>query len=159
MEASPRARPFAIFLLALACCAAVPRIPLAESVPDISGEYHFLAPEDTLGILEEDGKLKGYVDVAQGEEESDAVLTYQITLGTRQGDHVEFKTSKIHERYYRFTGTVQRGRGAAAADSDFLRLVGDLEIIKVDPATQQEHTERRRETFKWKGKSEREAEE
>jgi len=147
-----------IFALMIACWSGGSSVVLAQTVPDISGEYHFLAPEDTLGILEEDGKLKGYIDVAQSQEESDAVLTYQITLGARKGDHVEFKTGKIHERYYRFSGTVQRGRGANEADSDFLRLVGDLEIIKVDSATQEEHTERRRETFKWKGKSEREAE-
>ncbi|HEY6292955.1 MAG TPA: hypothetical protein VI455_15500 [Terriglobia bacterium] len=160
MKASPRARHFAIllFALAVACCPDGLSAAWADDIPDISGEYHFLAPEDTLGILEEEGRLKGYVDVAQGEDESDTVLSYQITLGTRKGDHVEFKTGKIHERYYRFTGTVERGSGHGEADPDFLRLVGDLEIIKVDSATQQEQTESRRAVFKWKGKSERDNE-
>jgi len=119
----------------------------------MSGEYEFLSPQNTLGILEEEGKLKGYIDVAQGEDESDAVLTFQIMEGTRQGDQVRFKTGKIHERYYRFSGTVQRGHGRTDRDADFLRLAGDLETIHIDPADGQEHVERRNETFKWKPKA------
>jgi hypothetical protein len=125
-----------------------------SDVPDMSGEYEFLTSQNTLGILEEEGKLKGYIDVAQGEDESDTVLTFQIMQGTRQGDQVQFKTGKIHERYYRFSGTVQRGHGRTDHDADFLRLVGDLETIHIDPAGGQEHVERRNETFKWKPKTE-----
>jgi hypothetical protein len=119
----------------------------------MSGEYEFARAEDTLGILEEEGKLKGYIDVAQSADESDEVLTYQIIVGTRQGNHVEFKTSKIHEKYYHFTGTVERGGGHTQRDPDFLRLAGDLETVKVDSESGQEHAERRRETFRWKGAS------
>jgi len=124
----------------------------AGNVPDITGEYHFLSPDDTLAILEEEGKLKGYIDVTQPSEESDAVLSYSIALGTRQGDHVDFKTRKIHEKYYRFSGTAERGDGRAPSDPDFLRLVGDLEIVTT--VAGQEHAERRHEIFKWKSKSE-----
>lgn len=130
---------------------------VAENVPDMSGDYEFIQAEDTLGILEEEGKLKGYIDVTQGADESDSVLTYQIVLGTRQGNRVEFKTNKIHEKYYRFTGTLQRGRGHTEGDPDFLRLVGDLETVRIDSETQQEHIERRRDTFKWKGNSKSDA--
>jgi hypothetical protein len=125
-----------------------------ETVPDLSGEYQFLAPEDTLAILEEEGKLKGYIDVYAGEQESDTVLSYQITIGSRQGDHVEFRTSKIHEKYYRFTGAVERGGGRKESDPDYLRLVGDVEIVTVDAGTGEEHTERRQVVFKSEGKSE-----
>ena len=125
----------------------------AGDAPDLSGEYDFLSAESTLGILEEEGKLKGYIDVAQGEDESDDVLTFQIMQGTRQGDKVQFKTAKIHERYYRFSGTVERGRGRTDRDPDFLRLVGELEIVKSNPPTGQEQVEKRHETFKWKPKS------
>jgi hypothetical protein len=147
--------PFAIMLIILACvpCHAWAPGQSIENVPDMSGEYEFTQPEDTLGILEEEGKLKGYIDVAQGADESDSVLTYQIILGTRQGNHVEFKTNKIHEKYYRFAGTVERGSGHTERDPDFLRLAGDLETVKLDSETGQEHIERRRETFKWKGNS------
>lgn len=144
----------AAILLALALNLALLPAATPENVPDLSGEYQFLASQDTLGILEEEGKLKGYVDVSQGEDESDAVLSYQIVSGARQGGRVEFKTSKIHEKYYRFTGVVQRGSGKAQADPDFLRLVGDLEIVTADAETGQERTERRHVTFKWKGKPE-----
>ena len=126
----------------------------SETIPDMSGEYEFLAPEDTLAILEEEGKLKGYIDVYAGEQESDTVLSYQITIGSRKGDHVEFKTSKIHEKYYRFTGSVQRGHGRTESDPDYLRLVGDLEIVTGDSADGEEHTERRQVSFQSEGKSE-----
>jgi len=129
-----------------------------ENVPDMSGDYEFTQAVDTLGILEEEGRLKGYIDVAQGADESDEVLSYQLIAGTRQGNHVEFKTNKIHEKYYRFTGTVERGRGHTEGDPDFLRLTGDLEIVKLDSETGQEHVERRREIFKWKGNSKRDDE-
>jgi len=119
----------------------------------MSGEYEFMQAEDTLGILEEEGKLKGYVDVAQGADESDEVLTFQIIVGSRQGNRVDFKTNKIHEKYYHFAGTVERGGGHTERDPDFLRLVGDLEAVKLDSDTGQEHVERRRETFRWKGRS------
>jgi hypothetical protein len=148
---------WAIMALALATVPCLGLTPgqATQSVPDMSGEYEFTQAEDTLGILEEEGKLKGYIDVAQGAEESDEVLTYQIIVGTRQGNHVEFKTNKIHEKYYHFTGTVERGGGHTERDPDFLRLVGDLEVVKLDSDTGQEHVERRRQTFRWKGASKR----
>ncbi len=128
----------------------------AERISDVSGEYHFLSADGTLGLLEEEGKIKGYVDVYQSEEESDTVLSYPITIGSREKNHVEFKTAKIHQRYYRFSGTVERGKGHERGDPDYLRLVGDLEIITVNPGTGQETTERRRAVFQSKGKSEKE---
>jgi hypothetical protein len=125
-----------------------------DDVPDMSGDYEFLSAENTLGILEEEGKLKGYIDVAQSGDESDDVLTFQINQGTRQGDRVQFSTAKIHERYYRFSGTVERGKGRTDKDPDFLRLVGDLETVHANAATGQEQVETRHEAFKWKPKTE-----
>jgi len=124
----------------------------------MSGNYEFLSAQNTLGILEEEGKLKGYIDVAQSGDESDDVLTFQIAQGTRQGDRVQFRTAKIHERYYRFNGDVERGHGRTDKEADFLRLVGDLETVRVDATTGQEHVESRHETFKWKPKDQTDAE-
>src|SRR5262249_54149734 len=118
-----------------------------EQVRDASGEYHFLTADDTLGLLEEEGKVKGYVDVYQGEEESDTVLSYPITIGSREKNRIDFKTAKIHQKYYRFSGTVERGKGHQEGDPDYLRLVGDLEIITVKADTGQESVERRHVTF------------
>src|SRR5947208_54902 len=89
-----------------------------EDIADVTGKYHFLSADDTLAILEEEGKLKGYIDVYQGEEESDAVLSYPIMLGWRKKDHVEFKTGRIHQKYYRFTGAAERGGGHEQANLD-----------------------------------------
>lgn len=124
-----------------------------QGVPDMTGEYEFLKPENTLAILEEEGKLKGYIDVMQDEDESSDVLSYPITIGTRAGDRVEFKTAKIHEKYYRFKGSVARGKGRTPNDGDFLQLTGDVEVVTVDAAGQ-EHPEQHHVTFKWKPKSE-----
>jgi hypothetical protein len=140
--------------LALLLSPVFPAGRAAEAVPDLSGEYQFLAPEDTLAILEEEGKLKGYIDVYEGEQESDTVLSYQITIGSRQGNHVEFTTSKIHEKYFRFSGSVERGDGRAETGPDYLRLVGNLEIVTLDPESGEERTEQRQVVFKSEGKSE-----
>ena len=128
--------------------------PASDDIEDITGKYHFLSADDKLAILEEEGKLKGYIDVYQGEEESDVVLSYPIALGWRKKDHVEFKTGKIHQKYYRFTGAAERGSGHEQADPDYLRLVGDLESVTVRGDSGQEAVERRRVVFKSMGKSE-----
>jgi hypothetical protein len=124
-------------------------------IDDITGKYHFLSPDDTLGILEEEGKLKGYVEITQGEEESDDMLSYQIVAGSRQNDHVEFKTNIIHRKYYRFSGKVERGPGRQTDDPDYLRLVGDLETVTVKGDSGQESVERKHLVLKGIGKSER----
>ena len=127
----------------------------APQINDITGEYHFLSPEDTLAILQEEDMLKGYVDVFQGESESDAILSYPITIGSRKGDQVEFKTRRIHEKYFRFSGTVERGTGRKKDDPDYVQLVGDLQTISVNPDTEKESTQRQHVVFKSKRKSEK----
>lgn len=139
-----------------------PRLPAQEAgeeIPDISGNYAFLTATDTLALLEEEGKLKGYIDVLQGEDESDAVLSYSISLGSRKKNQVEFKTKKIHQKYYRFSGVVQRGAGREERDADHLRLVGELETITVNPETGEEIPQRTHVVFKSKGRAEEEGEE
>jgi hypothetical protein len=125
-----------------------------DGIPDVTGKYHFLSADDTLAILEEEGKLKGYIDVYQSEEESDAVLSYSIIAGTRRNDRIEFRTAKIHQKYYRFDGTVERGGGHQESDPDYLRLTGDLEIVTAKGDAGDERVERRRVVFKSLGKNE-----
>ena len=90
----------------------------------------------------------------QSEDESDALLSYPITSGSRQDDRVEFKTGKIHQEYYRFSGTAQRGQGKKDTDPDYLRLVGELEIVTVSGETGAESVERRQVVFQRMGKGE-----
>jgi|SRR5271167_2409894 len=157
---TPRPSAPGILLLAV-CLSFLPQTCLNaqqgnEQVRDASGEYRFLTADDTLGLLEEEDKIKGYVDVYQGEEESDTLLSYPITIGSREKNHIDFKTAKIHQKYYRFSGTVERGKGHEEGDPDYLRLVGDLQIITVKADTGQEFAERRHVIFPSKGKSEKE---
>ena len=123
-------------------------------VEDVTGNYHFLSPQDKLAILDEEGKLSGYLDVFQSEDESDALLSYPITNGSRQNERVEFTTGKIHQKYYRFSGTAQRGQGKKDTDPDYLRLVGDLEIVTVSGEMGAESVERRQIVFQRMGKDE-----
>ena len=125
----------------------------ASPVSDITGDYEFLQPINTLAILQEDQMLKGYIDVLQGQSESDAILSYPITIGERKGDHVEFRTRKIHEMYYRFSGTVQRGKGKKKDSPDYLELVGELQTIKTNSVTNQETADKTQVVFKSKGKN------
>jgi hypothetical protein len=126
-----------------------------ENIDDITAKYHFLSPDDTLGILEEEGKLKGYIEILQGEEESDDVLNYEIVSGTRKKDQVEFKTNTIHRKYYRFSGKVERGSGHQSDDPDYLRLVGELETVTVKGESGQEMVKKEHLIMKSFGKSER----
>jgi len=127
-----------------------------KEIADITGKYDFLSAADTLALLEEDGKLKGYIDVFQGEDESDEVLSYSITTGSRKNDQVEFKTSTIHQKYYRFSGTVQRGKGHEPTDPDYLRLVGRVEIVTVKSETRDETVQRFDAVLKSMGRAETE---
>jgi hypothetical protein len=124
------------------------------NVDDITGDYHFLSPDDKLGILEEEGKLKGYIEVAQGADESDDVLSYEIVAGLRKSDHVEFKTNIIHRRYYRFSGKVERGSGRQPDDADYVHLVGDVEIVTQNGDTGQESVVKKHLVLKCFGKAE-----
>jgi len=129
-----------------------------EQIQDITAKYHFISAEDTLGILEEEGKLKGYVDVNPGEEESDTVLSYTIIQGQRKKQHVEFRTNQIHRKYYRFFGRVERGSGHEEGDPDYLRLVGDLETVTVKGDSGEESVQGMHMVLKSLGKDEREEE-
>lgn len=106
----------------------------------MTGRYHFLGPEDTLSILQEEDVLKGYIDVFEGDSESDDVLSYQITIGSRNGNHVAFRTRPIHEKFYRFNGTVERGEGKKPSDPDYLQLNGDLTTVVLNSVTGQQKT-------------------
>ncbi len=126
-----------------------------ESVEDMTAKYHFLSADDTLAVLEEEGRLKGYIEVAQPDDESDDVLTFDIIDGTREKSHVKFRTNKIHGKYYRFTGTVERGKGHEEKDPDYLHLIGDLDIVRVNSDTGKETVQTVRVNLKSFGRSER----
>jgi hypothetical protein len=149
-----------------AACAALALLPMLwaasargaqktpEKIEEINKEFHFLGPEDTVLIHEEDGKLNGQINVYAGEEESDDILSYLFTIGTRVKDHVEFKTSKVHEKHFRFSGSVERGEGKKEEDPDYLRLVGTLQIVTVDGMTGKETAESKQVVLKSLGADE-----
>jgi hypothetical protein len=124
-------------------------------VDDITAKYHFLSAEDTLAILDQEGKLKGYIEVTQPAEESDDILTYDLVEGLRQKNHVEFRTNRIHGKYYRFSGTAERGKGHEDKDPDYLHLAGSLDVVTVNAETGKESVQVMRLTFKSIGKAER----
>ncbi|MGD0224870.1 MAG: hypothetical protein ABSF71_21280 [Terriglobia bacterium] len=126
-----------------------------ERVDDMTAKYHFLSADDTLAILDEEGRLKGYVEVAQPAEESDDLLSYDILEGFRKKAHVEFRTNKIHGKFYRFSGTVERGKGHGEKEADYLHLTGDVDIVTVNAETGKEAVQTVRVILKSFGKSER----
>lgn len=121
---------------------------LKSDIDEINTEFHFLGPDDTLLVHEEEGKLKGQIDVYQNDDESDTVLSYSLTIGTRKDDHVEFKTAEIHRKYYRFSGAIERGAGHEEKDADYLRLVGELQVITVKGDSCEESVERKQVVLK-----------
>lgn len=126
----------------------------SRSVPVMSGRYHFLGPDDELAILQEEAMLRGFIDVYQGENESDAILSYPITTGSRAGNHVEFTTRAIHEKYYRFSGSVEPGKGKKPGDPDYLQLVGVLETCASNSVTGKSEVTRQNVVFKSMGRGE-----
>ncbi len=148
---APSARTLALLAaLVISAAAATPARAQKRpaTIPEINNYFHFLNDQDTLLIHEEDGKLRGQVNAYQGEDESDAILSYLIIIGTRQGNHVVIKTSKVHERYYRFSGNVEWGTGRKDSDPDYLRLVGTVDIVTVHGETGKETTETRQVVLK-----------
>lgn len=144
-----------LILLSIAVLAASAQgQPAANLVPVMTGRYHFLAPPNELAILQEETMLKGFIDVAQGPNESQAFLSYPITIGSRHGNQVEFRTRTIHEKYYRFSGTVERGSGKKRGDIDYLQLTGVLETITSDSVTGEHNVARQNVVFKSFGKNE-----
>ena len=125
------------------------------TLDDITAKYHFLSADDTLAILDEEGRLKGYIEVIPQEEDSDTLLNYDIVEGTRKKNHVEFRTNRIHGKIFRFSGTAARGRGHQEKDSDYLQLTGDLQIVTLNAETGKEAIRVVRVTLKSIGKSER----
>jgi len=126
-----------------------------QTIDDITAKYHFLSPGDTLAILDEEGALKGFIEVTQPENESDDIISYDIIQGSRQKNHVEFRTNRIHEKFYHFSGTAERGKGHTEKDPDYLHLTGDLQIVTNNSVTGKETVQVMRVTFRSIGKSER----
>ena len=131
---------------------AQPEQPLID---DITAKYHFLSTEDTLAILDQEGRLKGYIEVSQPADESDDFLNFTIVEGSRQKNHVEFRTNRIHGKFYRFSGTAERGAGHEEKDADYLHLSGSLEIVTVEAETGKETPQVMRVIFKSMSKAER----
>ena len=123
-----------------------------DSILDITGRYHFVSADGVLALLDEEGKLNGYIDIIQGEDESDSILSYPISEGSRKKSQVEFKTRRVHQKYFRFRGTVERGEGHVDPDPDYLRLVGDLEIVTVKGESGEEAVQRMHVVFKSVGR-------
>ena len=141
-----------VALTALAAWSNLKAQSAASQISDITGDYEFLQPYNTLAILQEEEMVKGFIDVLQGQSESDAILSYPITIGERKGNHLEFRTRTIHAMYYRFSGTVQRGKGENKDDPDYVELVGELQTIRHNSVTHQDTVDRRQVVFKSKGK-------
>lgn len=137
-----------LILLALGTWSAPGAQQAGKEIDEINTEFRFLGPQDTLLLHEEEGKLSGQIDEYENSDESDDILTYDLTLGSRKDDHVEFKTAEIHRKYFRFSGAVERGLGHEEKDADYLRLTGDLEIITVHGDSGEESVERKPVVFK-----------
>ena len=101
-----------------------------REIEDITGRYSFLKTDDLLGILDEDGELRGFIEVLQEDDESDDIFSYTITRGIREGNHINFKTDTIHGITYRFSGKVQINKSRDPTQRGFMLLVGTIRIDK-----------------------------
>ncbi len=115
-----------------------------REIEDITGRYSFLNPDDLLGILDEDGELRGFIEVLQEDDESDDVFSYTITRGVHKDNQINFKTDTIHGITYRFSGKVQISRERNSTQRGFILLVGTIRIEKNESLIGKGKTEERR---------------
>ena len=101
-----------------------------REIEDITGRYSFLKPDDLLGILDEDGELRGFIEILQEDDESDDIFSYTITRGVRKDNQINFKTDTIHGITYRFSGKVQISKKRNPTQRGFMLLVGTIQIEK-----------------------------
>jgi hypothetical protein len=96
--------------------------------PEYSGMYAFLQEGEFVQItVEDDGRVTGFVS-RYGELESDrgAFLDQFFKDARLEGKKLSFTTQTVHNVWYQFKGSVERGEGKNPGDEAYYVLKGTL---------------------------------
>jgi hypothetical protein len=118
---------FLLMALAGAQKASPPAAP-ASSTEDYSGMYTFLREGEFIQVtVEEAGHVTGFIS-RYGDSESDqgAFLDQFFKAGKLEGHNLSFTTQTVHETWFEFKGTVDRGPAKTRAQEGYFVLKGTL---------------------------------
>jgi hypothetical protein len=109
---------------------------LAQTIPknpppaadDCSGTYSFLKDGEFVQIsVEDNGSVSGFVSrYGDADNDRDAFLDHAFKQGKLAGRKLTFTTETVHNVWYEFTGTVERGEGKQPGDEAYYVLKGKL---------------------------------
>jgi hypothetical protein len=101
---------------------------------DISGLYSFVHNPETVQInVQPDGSVNGYVShLADGDADRGQMLDMMFEHASLHGNHLEFKTKKVHGVWFEFKGEVQRGKAQSHDAEGYYLIRGTLTTVRED---------------------------
>ena len=140
-----RIRPFAVSLIfafaSLVVCEAQSspahllrnRHRRSQGADDVSGMYAFLREGEFVQVTLEDGRISGFVS-RYGDSDSDkgAFLDQFFSKAALVGNKLTFTTKPVHDLWYEFKGTIERGSAKSVTDEGYWVLRGKLTQFTTD---------------------------
>lgn len=101
---------------------------------DISGLYSFVRSGETVQIsVQPDGSVEGYISrMGDGESDRGQMLDMMFEKASLKGDHLEFRTKKVHGAWFEFKGRVGRGEAQSRDKEGYFVIRGTLTSVKED---------------------------
>ena len=108
----------------------------AKAGREYSGMYSFLKEGEFVQIsVEDDGRVTGFVSrYAGGESEKNEFVDQYFKSAKLDGNRLSFVTETVHEVWFEFKGTVDRGEGKNPGDEAYYVLKGTLTYNSNDAA-------------------------
>jgi hypothetical protein len=125
-----------LFLLFLPVTAQEDKAPAPLPGSEYSGMYSFLRDGEFVQVTVEDqGRVTGFVS-RYGDLESDrgAFLDHFFKQGKLEGNKLSFATETVHDVWFEFRGSVERGEGKKSGDEAYYVLKGTLTENSTDGA-------------------------
>jgi hypothetical protein len=99
----------------------------SQQKDDVSGMYSFLREGEFVQITVEEGSVSGFVS-RYGDAESDkgSFLDQFFSKASLVDNKLTFTTKPVHDVWFEFSGTVERGPGKVEKDEAFRILRGRL---------------------------------
>lgn len=108
----------------------------AATSPSYTGMYSFLRDGEFVQLnVENDGRLTGFIS-RYGDSDSDrgVFLDQFFKQAKIDGNKVSFTTAVIHDVFFDFAGTIERGEGKSPGDEAFYVMKGTITEHMTDGA-------------------------
>ncbi len=126
--------------------------PSVPATPNYSGMYSFLKDGEFVQLTIEDGRVSGFIS-RYGDHETDRGVFLDHFFKTDKkdsnldGNKLAFATRTVHNVWYEFKGTIERGQGKSVQDDGYYILKGTL-VTHTQDASGKETTNIREVVFK-----------